>query len=189
LLLNYFEKSFGWISSKAWVCTGLIFACYFTTLFGQDIANYRYFKEITINASQVAGSSDLIDFPILISTKYGDANLRTTANGGSVNSPNGYDIIFTNEDGSTVLNHDIESFDQTTGSIYMWVKIPALSPSVDTKIRMYFGGPDINYASSAFNPDYKGVYHIDGSPDDFSSFNHHLALSGSPIIAANAPIH
>ena len=64
---------------------------------------YSYKKSISINAAQVSGGTDLIDFPLLV--KFTDPNLATTGNGGRVNSLNGYDIAFTDASLTGKLSH------------------------------------------------------------------------------------
>ncbi|GAH11312.1 unnamed protein product, partial [marine sediment metagenome] len=53
----------------------------------------------------------------------------------------GDDILFAAADGTTKLDHEIESFDNVTGTLVAWVRIPTLSGSVDTDVYMYFGNP------------------------------------------------
>lgn len=55
-------------------------------------AGYAFGKEISLDATEVAGSSPLSNFPILISIT--DANLRTTSNGSNVENSNGFDNIY-----------------------------------------------------------------------------------------------
>src|ERR1043166_9762205 len=59
------------------------------------VASYR--STITINKDQVP-NTDQRNFPVLISGTYagpaGTLDLRTTVNGGRVQSPNGYDVGF-----------------------------------------------------------------------------------------------
>src|SRR5579862_418747 len=56
-------------------------------------------KAITISHSQVSGSSNLSNFPVLVSTT--DAQLKSVANGGGVGNSDGSDILFTTSDGMT----------------------------------------------------------------------------------------
>ena len=57
---------------------------------------YGYDKTITIGSGNVAGTVDMINFPMLVSIP-NDNDLRTTGNGGNVQNSNGYDIVFTDE--------------------------------------------------------------------------------------------
>ena len=64
----------------------------------QDL-RFTYRKKITIDYTKVGAScgTDLSNFPMLINIS-GDANLKTTGNGGHVTSASGYDIIFRSAD-------------------------------------------------------------------------------------------
>ena len=99
---------------------------------------YNYSMPITLDAA--SGSSDLIDFPVLISIT--DLNLRTDANGGNVLNANGYDIIFTDINGSR-LDHDLESFDGATGEYIAWVRIPTLAYDDVTDIFIKYGNSSV----------------------------------------------
>jgi hypothetical protein len=116
--------------------------------------NWLYRKQITIKASQVTG--DLTDFPVLISTS--DSDLKSKARS------DGYDIIFTDSDGRTKLDHEVERYNSSSGELIAWVKIPSLSSSYDTVIYMYYGNSMM--ISPTANPEgvwsngYVGVYHM-----------------------------
>ncbi|WP_317897992.1 DUF2341 domain-containing protein [Aurantibacillus circumpalustris] len=129
----------------------------------QATCSYKYRKRITFNSSQVSGTTDLIDFPVIISIT-NDNNLRVTSSGGHVQSANGYDIIFTSSDGVTVLNHELTSYTSTNGSLDCWVKIPLLSVSIDTDIYMYYGNSAVTTDQSTTNTwsnGFVGVWHFD----------------------------
>src|SRR5947199_1261731 len=86
---------------------------------------YSYERTITIDHTKVP-NTDQTDFPMLISGTY--SYLATVANGGKVQNTTGYDIIFASEpSGNVRLDHEIESYDPTTGTISFWIRIPALS--------------------------------------------------------------
>ena len=62
-----------------------------------------------------------------------DANLQTAA------KADGSDIVFTAGDGVTKVSHEIESYNSATGQLTAWVNVPAVSPSADTVIYLYYG--------------------------------------------------
>ena len=76
---------------------------------------------------------DLVDFPVLVS-RSGDADLAAHAR------PDGFDILFTDGDGTTKLSHQIESYDGA-GNLVAWVKVPLLPTGADKLIFMYYGNP------------------------------------------------
>lgn len=128
--------------------------------------SYSYKKRITIDNSKVEGSSDLEDFPVLISLT--DTDLRTTGNGGNVENVQGYDIRFTYANGVTWLDHDLEYYVATTGEYVAWVRIPVLSYDEDTEIDMYYGNASVASDPSVSTTwvDYHAVYHL--GQDDVS---------------------
>ncbi len=126
---------------------------------------YSFGKQLLIQSSQVEGSSNHLDFPVLIS--FTDGDLRHTSSGGNVENINGYDIIFTTSNCSDVLSHEIESYDPTNGTYIAWVKIPSLSPTIDYNILMYYGNSSVSSNPSNANTwdaGYDGVWHLN---DDF----------------------
>ncbi len=102
-----------------------------------------YIKKITIDHDKVDGS--LTDYPLMISLT--DSDLASKAQN------DGDDIFFTQSDGVSQLDHEIEYFDGSTGELVVWVRIPSLSSSSDTEIYMLYGDPD---CGSQENPE--GVY-------------------------------
>ncbi|MDX1798676.1 MAG: DUF2341 domain-containing protein, partial [Candidatus Lokiarchaeia archaeon] len=130
--------------------------------------NARYFdhyKSITIDHTQVSGASGLINFPFLISIF--DTDLRFDV------QSDGDDIAFSSN--NVWLDHEIEVFDQTYNGTHAklvaWVRIPALSATIDTVIRMYYGNSTM---SSRQNPEgvwdsnYYAVYHMNQDPSSSS---------------------
>ena len=150
-------------------------------------AGYNYGKEISIQASEVSGGSNFTNFPVLIS--FTDNDLRTTANGGNVENANGYDILFTLGDCSSTLDHQIEQYDPATGEYIAWVRIPSLSPTVNTNLHMYYGNSSVSSdpsTTAVWSSEYAGVWHMNESPagtspqlTDYSSNSNHGTANGS----------
>ncbi len=119
--------------------------------------DFDYFKEITIDAEEVAGNNDLIDFPLLISIL--DSDLKTHARS------DGADILFSN--GTEWLEHEIErynpNYDRNNAQLIAWIRIPILSATTDTDIYMYYGNSTMNSLenpSGVWDSTYKGVWHL-----------------------------
>lgn len=138
-------------------------------------------KEITLDYTQVAGSSNLTDFPVLISLG-SDSDLAADA------LANGDDIVFTSSNGMTQLAHEIEFFDETTGELQAWVQVPTLSYTANTTLFMYYGnsGATNQEAPNTIwdTTDYITVHHLDESPAN--SVAGHLdstsnGLDGTPL--------
>lgn len=107
----------------------------------------------------------MVNFTVLISVINND--LRSVSNGGHVESENGYDIIFTQGDCSTLLNHQIEKYDPVAGELVFWVQIPSLSASENTNIHMYYGNSGVATdpsTTSTWNSNYEGVWHMNNDP-------------------------
>jgi hypothetical protein len=124
---------------------------------------YAHVRPITIDHTKVP-NTDQTNFPILISGVY--PFLATTANGGQVQNASGYDIIFTVDyAGTTKLDHEIESYDPATGTINMWVRLPALSHTCDTIIYIAYGNAAVTTSqenkTSVWDSNYQAVLHLD----------------------------
>jgi len=128
--------------------------------------NWQYRKEITINHSKV--NATLTDFPALISLN-SDADLANNA------QDDGDDIAFTDLDGGQFA-HEIEYFNNDTGELLAWVKIPYLYDSVNTVLYMYYGNPicdNMQNPEEVWSPNFVMVQHlqeISGTHNDSTSY-------------------
>ncbi len=123
-------------------------------------ASWGYRTKITIDHTKVPNTNQT-DFPVLISKT--DNRFRTVANGGHMGNAGGTDMLFTSDDGTTKLKHEIEKYSATTGQIIVWVKVPTLSTSTDTDIYIYYGNAGVADQSDAANVwtnGYKQVLHM-----------------------------
>ena len=143
--------------------------------------DFLYYKIFTINSSKVIGSTNLSDFPLLISIE--DSDLRHHC------QPDGDDIAFSN--GTIWLDHEFELFNQkfndSHAKLVVWIRIPSLSPTTNTNITMYYGNPSMNSQENpegVWNIDYKGVWHLKEDPSvskvkDSTSNSYHGTSYGS----------
>lgn len=148
-----------------------------------QVPGYDYRKKFVINNSQVSGSSNLADFPVLISLT--DNDFRTTGNGGYVENPNGYDIVFTAADGTSVLNHELESYNPTTGQITFWVRFPIVNATNDTHFYIYYG--NVNQTSdqsvnATWNSGYQMVLHMGNSLSDVTAKGNDGSTNGTSVV-------
>ncbi|MCK9581663.1 MAG: DUF2341 domain-containing protein, partial [Methanoregula sp.] len=144
---------------------GLVFGAVIIIAGGYLIWNMFYGKEasadwyndswtrrmkITINADQVAG--DLTDFPVLIST--------TSPALANYAKSDGSDIIFTDFSG-TKLHREIESYDNATGALTAWVKMPSVNGNSDTVLYLYYGNLTGEESDSVlvWSNGHQGVWH------------------------------
>lgn len=119
-------------------------------------------QQITFKHALVP-NSDQTDFPALISDTF--SYLATVANGGNVQSSNGWDIVFTSDAaGQNKLDHEIESYNGSTGQVNIWVRIPTLSHTTDTTIYMWYGNSSVQvsqeYKPGVWRHGYGGVWHL-----------------------------
>lgn len=115
-------------------------------------------QQITV-ASNITPSTTLTNFPVLIKLTDQANPIFNKA------LANGDDIVFTLSDGTTRLNHEIESYNNSAGNkeFVAWVKIPTLSPSSNTNIYIYYGNNDASNqqnSASVWDNNYKGVWHL-----------------------------
>ncbi len=160
---------------------------YITVIDKPSPSLFSFGKMLTIPAENVSGSGSYVDFPVLVS--FYDPDLRHHTHDGRVQSINGYDIIFTSDDCVTVLDHQIERYDGTTGEFVAWVRLPLLSASRNTIIQMYYG-----YSGTTLNPSTTGTwatkylarYHLGQNPtaeitiDATGKGNNSIAYQGNP---------
>jgi len=115
---------------------------------------WLYRKQITIDHTKVVG--DLVNFPVLLSII--DSDLQDTA------QDDGDDILFMPTGGvAHKLNHEIESYDSSTGTLVAWVNITSLSSTTDTVFYMYYGHPDClskENVKQTWDANYKAVFHM-----------------------------
>jgi uncharacterized repeat protein (TIGR02543 family) len=126
----------------------------------------RYRKTITIQETQIPGSTPLSNFPVLIS-RSGDTDLQARCRA------DGYDIYFTtdaNGDLTTRLDHEIESFNKSTGTLAAWARIPSLSATTNTVLYMFYGATGISSPTEnptgVWDSNYQAVYHLKEDPSD-----------------------
>ena len=140
---------------------------------------WHYRQKISIS-SDVA-DTDLTDFPYMV--KISDAG-----NGLFMNAQlDGDDIIFTDAESTTKLDHELEKYASSEGSEEQvaWVKLPLLSSSATTDIYMYYGNHQASNQENAvavWSNGYESVYHLH---DDFNDSvgNHNGSNYGSIDVA------
>lgn len=134
-------------------------------------------KEITVLASDVTGASPLIDFPLLVSIV--DTDLRDFAR------PDGFDIFFTESNGTTVIPYERESYDSTTGTLFAWV-LTTLSDVTDNTFFMFYGNPratDQQNPLPVWNTRFEDVFHFNQTsplPWDNSSIGKDFTIKINP---------
>jgi RHS repeat-associated protein len=126
---------------------------------------YQYRRAIVLSHAQVP-NTDQADFPVLISGVY--SYLATIANGGLVQNSSGFDIVFSSDpQGGSRLDHEIDTYDPTTGTVNFWVRVPTLSHAVDTIIYLFYGNSNITSSQEnkpgVWRNSYAAVWHFGSS--------------------------
>jgi len=144
----------------------LITCCYTASM------GYDYERNITIDHTKVSGGEDLFNFPVMVSFT-GQDFLKSNPTG-HIRNTNGYDIIFTDENYNK-LDHQLEYYNGTNGDLIAWVRIPTLSCSINTVIKILYANAQITTdpsVTSVWDSHYRGVWHLDNNDlKDFTSFN------------------
>ena len=144
---------------------------------------YAYRRTITIDDSQIPGSQNLENYPLMVNTS--QLELRHTTSGGNVENINGYDIAFVDDNGNK-LDHQLESYSPTGGQIIAWVRIPSLSYNSSTDIYILYGNPQVTTDQSTervWSSDYVAVWHLNNDFDDATFFTNNGANTGTEDIA------
>jgi hypothetical protein len=133
---------------------------------------------------RIPGTPTLTDFPFLFSGTYD--YLADTNHGGKVTSIHGYDILFYSDSAlTTQLDHEIESYDNASGAVNMWIRIPTLSQTADTTIYMKYGDSSITTSQEdidgVWDANYKAVWHLkeSGNPYADSTSNANSSNGGT----------
>lgn len=141
--------------------------------------DWQYRTAITVDNTKV--DADLTDFPVLISST--NADWADTSNSGHAEQSDGGDFIFTTSDNLTVLPHEIEYYDNTTGQLVAWVKVPTVANTTDTVINLYFGNVGCanqwNVVSTWSG--YNNIWHMTDDPSAGTLTDSTGALNGTVV--------
>lgn len=99
------------------------------TWFDQGAWSYR--KPLAIDSSFVG--AELSDQPVLVDFTDPELVGKLQADGD--------DVVFTQADGTTRLDHKLDSVNVATGSVTAWVRIPTVSAAASTEFFVYYGNP------------------------------------------------
>jgi subtilisin family serine protease len=116
--------------------------------------NYR--KQITINHTKV--TSDLTNFPVLVSTTSSDFINHAQADGD--------DFVFVDSTNSNRYNHEIETYINAIGALVAWVNVTRLSSTQDTVLYVYYGNPSCSNQQNkagTWDNNYVYVLHMNDS--------------------------
>ncbi len=145
-------------SNKMWISTTTV------SILPSDWYNedWLYRKKITLDASKI--STTVSDFPVFIETTDNDLSDYARSDG--------FDILFTNSSGTTTLDYERESYDNSSGKLAVWLKAD-ISSTTDTVLYMYYGNSGSNTdqatTTGVWDSNYKGVWHLEENVIDESN--------------------
>jgi gliding motility-associated-like protein len=145
--------------------------------------DYDYRKRITIPPDKVYGNDDLQNFPVLVKI-INDNDLKSVSQGGKVSSGLGYDLAFASSNGVTLLMHEVESYDSTTGSLAAWVRVTDLKATDTTTLFLYYGNPSIKTnpsTSATWSSNFIGVWHMGNDLTDATGKGNNGTDNGTSV--------
>lgn len=143
-------------------------------------ASWLYRKKIVF--SDTTTTTTLTNFPVAVilasSTNFDFSKARG----------DGFDVIFTKDDGNTLIDFERERYATTTGNAEFWVEIPSVATSTvaSTTFYMYYGNSnasDISSSTAPWDANFVGVWHLKDDPDTStvqeSTINNYDGTKGS----------
>lgn len=123
---------------------------------------WKYRRKVTFDntTSNIGVTSEaLTDFPVLLKLSSSNIDYANTQNSGQ-------DIRITDSNGTTLLNYEIEKWDES-GTSYVWTKVPSVDIDSSTDyVYVYYGNSaalDAQAATSVWNSNFKMVQHMEES--------------------------
>lgn len=118
------------------------------------LAGWSNRRKITFDNSLQA--ENLTNFPVMVKINSSRIDYAKTQNSGQ-------DLRFTDSDGKTLLDYEIEVWNES-GDSFAWVRVPQIDASSSTdSIYMYYGNAgasDAQNKTGVWRSEYKGVWHL-----------------------------
>lgn len=131
--------------------------------------DFQYNSRITVSHTMIPGSTDWVNYPLMLDIE-SNTELRSTANGGKIESPNGWDIAFAPTQTSEAFEQFkfyIEKYDAATGKLIVWVQV-TLSATENTEFYLFYGQSGVlaNPSTSQVwtEANYIGVWPLSDTP-------------------------
>src|SRR5665213_2708127 len=118
--------------------------------------NYAFRLPVTLNNPSLGTATDQTNFPVLLKL-VNSAFISATCSdqtGALISSVANFAVIDSAYSTSSELYYQIENYNATTGTIYVWVKVPTLhktgSASGSDKLYFYFGSlsPSVSHTAT-----------------------------------------
>lgn len=110
-------------------------------------------RKMIVTKTKVA--DEVKDYPMLI-------NIPANTSFANNAQANGDDFVVTAKDGITVIPHEIEYFNSTTGALVLWCKAPKVSDTSNFEFYIYYNNAAALNQEDIINV-WKGCYTIDGA--------------------------
>ncbi|SDS46473.1 protein of unknown function [Mucilaginibacter mallensis] len=129
---------------------------------------YAYSLPITLQTTSLGITSNQTSFPYLVTITDASLVISTTSCNNKVQFPNGpaYDFAFVDATAGEVP-YQVVSYNQTAGTLLVWVQVPTLTHSTNNLLTFYFGSATAPanhttaFYQSTWPSDYQAVYHLD----------------------------
>lgn len=169
-----------------------------TDIFDSFSSDYVLQKTITLNNNLLGIGANLTNYPVLLKVQDNNLIPGSGACGNVLSSSSTPDVAFVDPDNSSSeLNYEIESYNPTTGTLYVWVKMPTLKAASNNTLYMYFGTATPSIAHTAAftqatwsnvtgdSKSFKGVWHFKENPAssvlDATSVGNNLSPNGGTV--------
>jgi hypothetical protein len=136
--------------------------------------SFAHRREITID--NTAANEDHSDFNLFLTLNASTVDYSHTNDDGS-------DIRFVASDNTTVLDHEIEWWNEA-GTSYLWVQIPTLDSSSEQTIWLYYGNETVAGVNETYTwkSNYVAVYHMTPDGEDSTSNDQdRVSIQGNPV--------
>jgi len=141
-------------------------------------STYAYSLPITLKTTSLGISGNLSGFPYLVTITDPALVISSTSCTNKVQFPNGpaYDFAFVDAVAGEVP-YQVVSYDQTAGTLLVWVQVPTLTRSTNNLLSFYFGSATAPathttaFYQSTWPSDYLAVYHMDEGSSSASALD------------------
>jgi hypothetical protein len=130
-------------------------------------AEWPFRKAVTISHNEISGVNE--NFPLLVSM----ADLDLGAN-----STDGHDVVFVDNSTGIKLDHEIEYYNNATGQLVAWVRMPLLTSDQDASFYVYYGNPsatDQQNVAAVWDSSYNLVLHL----NETTGLHHDSTINGN----------
>jgi hypothetical protein len=122
--------------------------------------DWTYRIPITAHPDSIEGTGNFADFPLVLVLDSGHSQIFQNA------KSDGSDLVLTQGDGVTVLDHELVSYNPSLQKAELWFKANSFSKTENT-FYIYYGNPNASVSpvpGSVWDAKYVAVYHFEEDP-------------------------